>query len=108
MEGELEEAEKLRQEGNECFKAEKYESAIEKYTKALQMQGLEVSLEAALSSNRSAALASLCHKVRSRPAAASERDALFGLDPTQIAEMALKDAEKACKLESKSAKAQGR
>jgi Lon protease-like protein len=54
--------------------------------------------EADALTQRALALAALARRLRSRPAAASERAALFGQDPTVLAELALKDARRAAVL----------
>ncbi|MEW5316873.1 MAG: hypothetical protein WDW38_008217 [Sanguina aurantia] len=73
-----------------------FETAATHYSAALKASPRSATLEkATLLSNRSAAYASLCQAYRSRPASRSEASALFGLDPSYLAQLALKDATKA-------------
>jgi hypothetical protein len=44
-------------------------------------------------------LRSLCQRLRSIPAAQSEAHALYGLDPFTLAQLALKDAQRAVTLQ---------
>lgn len=52
-------------------------------------------LDVSLSPMSHVLLSSLCQAYRSRPASRSEASALFGLDPSYLAQLALKDATKA-------------
>ncbi|MCO5560539.1 hypothetical protein L7F22_014154 [Adiantum nelumboides] len=69
--------------------------AIKEYSKANKLLPLGHFL---ILSNRSVAFSKLSEHLRKIPAAVSEQNALFGLDPTYHAELALRDAEKVVKL----------
>eukprot|EP00271_Cylindrocystis_brebissonii_P006389 TRINITY_DN1915_c0_g1_i1.p1 TRINITY_DN1915_c0_g1~~TRINITY_DN1915_c0_g1_i1.p1 ORF type:complete len:548 (-),score=94.81 TRINITY_DN1915_c0_g1_i1:134-1777(-) len=86
----------LLREGNAAFASQQFEQAIELYSRALLAKpGLNAFL---LLSNRCAAFCSLSRRLREIPAAQSEQKALYGLDPTSLAQLALRDAEKVLKL----------
>lgn len=50
-------------------------------------------------------LCSLCQRLRNIPAAQSEAHALYGLDPLTLAQLSLKDAERAVSLQPRWPKA---
>ncbi|GIL76200.1 hypothetical protein Vretifemale_5693 [Volvox reticuliferus] len=93
--------------GNNLFNAQKYGEAATAYTEALRYAH-DADDVATLLSDRSAAYASLSRTYRSRPARTSEYRALFDLDPTSLAQMALKDAERAVAVRPGWAKAHSR
>ncbi|KAI8471643.1 MAG: PUA-like domain-containing protein [Monoraphidium minutum] len=79
--------------------ARRWEQATKQFTLALKFaRGADKEAAAVLLSNRSAGLASWSMQLRSRPAALSESRALYAPDPTHLAQLALKDAEKAIQL----------
>lgn len=85
----------LMQEGNLAFRNHKYEEAIEIYSRAMQSRTANKAL---LHSNRCAAFCRLAQLLRQIPAAQSERSALYGLDVTSLAELALRDSDKLVQL----------
>ncbi|KAI5056413.1 hypothetical protein GOP47_0028231 [Adiantum capillus-veneris] len=87
--------EKARQPPN--ARKEEKAQAIKEYSKANKLLPLGHFL---ILSNRSVAFSKLSQHLRKIPAAVSEQNALFGLDPTSHAELALRDAEKVLKLKN--------
>ncbi|CAM6114139.1 unnamed protein product [Calypogeia fissa] len=83
------------QVGNRAFRAGEYHRAIEAFSEALQAQPAD---SAILLSNRCASFCRLSQQLREIPASTSEENALFGLDPMSLVQVALKDAEKLLKL----------
>ncbi|XP_077224075.1 zinc finger (C3HC4-type RING finger) family protein [Tasmannia lanceolata] len=80
----------LMQSGNQAFRESRIEEAIACYSKAQRIKpGDPIIL-----SNRSFAFCRISQELRNRPASVSEDQPLNGLDPTTLAELALKDAEK--------------
>ncbi|KIZ03391.1 hypothetical protein MNEG_4574, partial [Monoraphidium neglectum] len=104
LEGDVEsQQEKLVQKhkntGNALFAEQKWEQASKQFTLALKFAPPgDKEAAAVLLSNRSAALCSWSMQLRSRPAALSESRAIFAPDPTHLAQLALKDAERAAQL----------
>ncbi|GLC50546.1 hypothetical protein PLESTB_000391800 [Pleodorina starrii] len=96
-----------KERGKGLFNAQQYGEAANAYTEALRYAH-DADDVATLLSNRSAAYASLSRMYRSRPARTSEYSALFDLDPTSLALMALKDAERAATVRPDWAKAHSR
>ncbi|PNW70368.1 hypothetical protein CHLRE_17g716850v5 [Chlamydomonas reinhardtii] len=96
-----------KERGNKLFSSQLYGEAAAAYTEALRLARQPQDV-ATLLSNRSAAYASLSRSYRSRPARRSECAALFDLDPTSLAQMALKDADRAVALRPDWAKAYSR
>ncbi|OAE28627.1 hypothetical protein AXG93_1335s1190 [Marchantia polymorpha subsp. ruderalis] len=95
----------LLEVGNAAFRSEKYDEAIKVYSDALEVLPFDLEkhrgplmLEPVLLSNRCAAYCKLSERLRKIPAELSEERALFGLDPTSLVQLALKDGEKAIKL----------
>ncbi|KAJ8753287.1 hypothetical protein K2173_019686 [Erythroxylum novogranatense] len=80
----------LVQNGNKAFRQNRFEEAINCYSRANNMKPGDV----IILSNRSAAYIRISQYLKQRPASASEDRPLNGLDPTVHAELALKDAEK--------------
>ncbi|GLI64935.1 hypothetical protein VaNZ11_008336 [Volvox africanus] len=93
--------------GDSLFSAQKYGEAATAYTEALRYAH-DADDVATLLSNRSASYASLSRTYRGRPARTSEYHALFDLDPTSLAQMALKDAERAVAVRPNWAKTHSR
>ncbi|XP_043724542.1 LON peptidase N-terminal domain and RING finger protein 1 [Telopea speciosissima] len=90
----------LIQKGNKEFRENKFQDAINSYSKAHNLKpGDPIIL-----SNRSVAFSRMSQFLRDRPATASEYSPLNGLDPTTHAELALKDAEKVMSIQSNSPK----
>lgn len=88
------------QNGNEAFRANRFEEAINCYSRANNIKpGDHVII-----GNRSAAYIRISHYLKHRPPSTSEYRPLNGLDPTTHAELALKDAEKLNNLQSNSVK----
>ncbi|XP_057836643.2 uncharacterized protein LOC131046863 isoform X3 [Cryptomeria japonica] len=87
-------------QGNRAFRDRQLEDvpiiAISLYSKALRLQPNDP----IILNNRSAAFYCYSQRLRNRPAALSEIQALSGMDPTVHSELALKDAEKALKSQS--------
>ncbi|KAG2424301.1 hypothetical protein HYH02_015191 [Chlamydomonas schloesseri] len=96
-----------KERGNKLFSSQLYGEAAAAYTEALRLARQPEDV-ATLLSNRSAAYASLSRMYRSRPARRSECAALFDLDPTSLAQMALKDADRAVSLRPDWSKAYSR
>ena len=84
-------------EGKALCEKGAFSEAIEKYTQVLQSKVVDDARDAEVHWLRSHTYCQMCDDLRSRPAQASERHALFGFDIHQIAEMAFSDAEKARK-----------
>eukprot|EP00879_Flechtneria_rotunda_P017965 GHRR01018829.1.p1 GENE.GHRR01018829.1~~GHRR01018829.1.p1 ORF type:complete len:156 (+),score=43.16 GHRR01018829.1:331-798(+) len=91
-------AAKHQARGDEAAQYKEWEVAVREYTTALRY-AVGPQEECALLSKRSEALCKLCRHIRSIPARTSERRALYGQDPTQMAQLALKDAEKGTQLQ---------
>eukprot|EP00850_Spirogloea_muscicola_P020279 SM000211S06649 [mRNA] locus=s211:151531:156544:- [translate_table: standard] len=87
-----EEAAQCLRAGNEAYRQGQFADAIQSYTQGLQEHPRDPSL---LLGNRCAAFCSLSRWLRQIPAAQSEQQALSGLDPISLAQLAVKDAEKA-------------
>ncbi|XP_050222779.2 uncharacterized protein LOC126672874 [Mercurialis annua] len=88
----------LVQNGNKAFRENRFEEAINCYSRANNVKpGDPVIL-----GNRSAAYSRISQFLKHRPPSASEYKPLSGLDPTIHAELALKDAEKVMNLRSSS------
>ncbi|XP_023003950.1 probable receptor-like protein kinase At5g61350 [Cucurbita maxima] len=88
------------QNGNRAFRDNNFEEAIKCYSRANNIKpGDPVILN-----NRSAAYIRISRFLKDRPPSASEYRPLNGLDPTVLAELALKDAEKLMDQCSKSVK----
>ncbi|KAF8399530.1 hypothetical protein HHK36_015397 [Tetracentron sinense] len=90
----------LMQKGNRAFRENRFEEAINYYSKAHNIKPSDP----VILTNRSAAFSRVSQFLRSRPASASEYKPLNGLDPTTYAELALKDAEKVMNFRSNSTK----
>jgi tetratricopeptide (TPR) repeat protein len=90
--------------GAEAMSKGKYEAAVAIFTAALRaLRATEDAADSAgdaadtrllLLSNRSSAFAGVSEAYRTRPASRSESSALYGLDPTHLAQLALADADK--------------
>ncbi|KAK9808920.1 hypothetical protein WJX72_006425 [[Myrmecia] bisecta] len=80
--------------------AGKLEGSIHDLTMALKAAS-DTAEEAELLCKRSAAFANLSRVLRDRSAAQSEAHALFGVDPFHLAQLALRDAQKAISLQPK-------
>ncbi|KAF5734678.1 receptor-like protein kinase [Tripterygium wilfordii] len=90
----------LMQTGNQALAEQRFEEAINCYSRANNIKpGDPVIL-----GNRSSAYISFSQFLKQRPASTSESQPLNGLDPTIHAELALKDAEKRLNLRSDSVK----
>ncbi|WIA19665.1 hypothetical protein OEZ85_005596 [Tetradesmus obliquus] len=87
-------AAKHARRGDQAVANAEWQQAVHHFTSALKCTR-DVQQEAALLSRRSQALCNMCKHIRSIPARTSERRALYGHDPTHLAQLALKDAEKA-------------
>ncbi|GAQ84626.1 zinc finger (c3hc4-type ring finger) family protein [Klebsormidium nitens] len=87
------------QQGNAHLEAGKTEQAIDEYTLALRLRPKQAH---GVLQNRSAAFARLSRQLRVIPAAQSESRALYGLDPLSLAQLALKDADRAIELQADS------
>ncbi|XP_024524849.1 LON peptidase N-terminal domain and RING finger protein 1-like isoform X1 [Selaginella moellendorffii] len=81
--------------GNDLYRRGKYNEAICAYSKVYQ-KGVPHS--GILLSNRCAAYCKFNEYLRRVPASVSEENALYGRDPMELAQLALKDAEKLMKL----------
>ncbi|BDA43943.1 LON peptidase N-terminal domain and RING finger protein 3 [Coccomyxa sp. Obi] len=90
----------LKRRGHMEVAAGQFENAINAFSLALKL-ARDSDEEARMLCHRSNAFASLCRKLRSIPAAQSEAHALYGLDPFTLAQLALKDAERAVTLQPK-------
>lgn len=88
--------------GNDAFRDGEYDLAIKAFSEALQLQPADPAI---LLSNRCASFCRLSQQLRKIPAETSEENALFGLDPMSLVQVALKDAEKLLKLRPKWPKA---
>ncbi|GMY15577.1 LON peptidase N-terminal domain and RING finger protein 1 isoform X1 [Fagus crenata] len=88
------------QNGNEAFRANRFEEAINCYSRANNIKPGDP----VIIGNRSAAYIRISHYLKHRPPSTSEYRPLNGLDPTTHAELALKDAEKLNNLQSNSVK----
>ncbi|KAH7529021.1 hypothetical protein FEM48_Zijuj05G0139400 [Ziziphus jujuba var. spinosa] len=80
----------LVQNGNLAFRENRFEEAINCYSRANNIK----QCDPLILGNRSAAYIRISKFLKDRPASASEYKPLIGLDPTTHAELALKDAEK--------------
>lgn len=90
----------LVQNGNAAFQENKMEEAINLYSRANNIK----SGDPIILSNRSAAYIRISQYFMHRTASSSERRPLSGLEPTTLAELGLKDAEKVVELQSNLAK----
>ncbi|PSS07941.1 LON peptidase N-terminal domain and RING finger protein [Actinidia chinensis var. chinensis] len=90
----------LVQMGNQAFRDNRFEEAINCYSRANTIKPLDP----VILNNRCAAYLRICQFLKHRPPAASEHRPLSGLDPTTHAELALKDAEKVLFFQSDSVK----
>ncbi|KAJ4839508.1 hypothetical protein Tsubulata_030126 [Turnera subulata] len=88
----------LVQNGNRAFRDNRFEEAINCYSRANNIRANDP----VILGNRSAAYCRISQFLRLRPASASEYRPLNGLDPTIHAELALKDAEKVISLRNNS------
>eukprot|EP00775_Hariotina_reticulata_P012534 gene12534-12667_t len=75
--------------------AHQWQQAVHEFTTALKFVLTGGEAEAAVLNQRSAALCRLSEFIRSIPARTSERRAMYHHDPAHLAQLALKDAEKA-------------
>ncbi|TQD78343.1 hypothetical protein C1H46_036092 [Malus baccata] len=91
----------LVKNGNQSFRENRFEEAINCYSRANNIKPCDPIILA----NRSAAYIRISKFLKRIPASASEYKARTGLDPTTHAELALKDAEKLVNLRSNSEKA---
>ncbi|CAL0305031.1 unnamed protein product [Lupinus luteus] len=90
----------LVQNGNAAFRENRMEEAISFYSRANNIKyGDPIIL-----SNRSAAYIRISQYLKNRAPSASEHRPLSGLDPTTLAELGLKDADKLVELETNSVK----
>ncbi|XP_061372959.1 uncharacterized protein LOC133315374 isoform X1 [Gastrolobium bilobum] len=90
----------LVQNGNAAFRENRMEEAIRFYTKANNIK----SGDPIILSNRSATYIRISQYLMHRTSSSSEHRPLSGLDPTILAELGLKDAEKLVDLQSNSVK----
>nr|KYP55791.1 hypothetical protein KK1_002016 [Cajanus cajan] len=90
----------LVQNGNAAFRENRMEEAINFYSRANNIK----SGDPIILSNRSAAYIRISQYFMHRTPSSSERRPLSGLEPTTLAELGLKDAEKLVELQSNSAK----
>lgn len=90
----------LMQMGNQAFRDNRFEEAINYYSRANTIKPGD----AVVLSNRCSAYLRFCQSLKHRPPSASEHRPLSGLDPTTHAELAFKDAEKLLLLRSDSVK----
>lgn len=90
----------LVQNGNAAFRENRMEEAINFYSRANNIK----SGDPIILSNRSAAYIRISQYFMHRTASSSERRPLSGLEPTTLAELGLKDAEKVVELQSNLAK----
>ncbi|KAE9604426.1 putative aminoacyltransferase, E1 ubiquitin-activating enzyme [Lupinus albus] len=90
----------LVQNGNAAFRENRMEEAISFYSRANNIKyGDPIIL-----SNRSAAYIRISQYLKNRAPSASEHRPLSGLDPTTLAELGLKDADKLVELQTNSVK----
>lgn len=83
--------------GDRAYRKGSYGIAIDEFTKALK--GVHNNAqEVQLLAKRSAAFAALSTEIRFRPAAASESQPLYGMDPYDLARLALKDGQRVVEL----------
>ncbi|KAG5019861.1 hypothetical protein JHK87_015716 [Glycine soja] len=90
----------LVKNGNAAFRENRMQEAINLYSRANNIK----SGDPIILSNRSAAYIRISEYFMRRTSSSSERRPLSGLEPTTIAELGLKDAEKLVELQSNSAK----
>ncbi|KAL2340735.1 hypothetical protein Fmac_008675 [Flemingia macrophylla] len=90
----------LVQNGNAAFRENRMEEAINFYSRANNIK----SGDPIVLGNRSAAYIRISQYFMHRTPSSSERRPLSGLEPTTLAELGLKDAEKLVELQSNSAK----
>ncbi|RDX60763.1 LON peptidase N-terminal domain and RING finger protein 2, partial [Mucuna pruriens] len=90
----------LVQNGNAAFRENRMEEAINFYSRANNVK----SGDPIILSNRSAAYIRISQYFMHRTPSSSERRPLSGLDPTTLAELGLKDAEKLVEIQSNSEK----
>ncbi|KAF3437611.1 hypothetical protein FNV43_RR20367 [Rhamnella rubrinervis] len=90
----------LVQNGNQAFRDNRFEEAINCYSRANNIKPCDP----LILGNRSAAYMRISNFLKHRPASASEYKPLNGLDPTTHAELALKDAEKLIGLQNNAVK----
>lgn len=81
-------------DGDRAYKKGTYGNAINEYTQAIR-KVKHKGLEGELLAKRSAAFAALSTEIRYRPASAS---ALYGMDPYDLARLALKDGQRVSEL----------
>ncbi|CAG9462004.1 unnamed protein product [Pedinophyceae sp. YPF-701] len=79
--------------GNAAREAGSFNEAIRAYSDAMEYATGQESIE--VLRLRGSCWTALARKIKSTPAAASERHAIYALDPTQLAQMAYKDADAA-------------
>ncbi|KAL1347319.1 hypothetical protein HN51_020787 [Arachis hypogaea] len=89
----------LVQSGNESFRENRMEEAISFYSRANNIKSGDM----VILGNRCAAYIRISQYLKHRTPSASEHRPLSGLDPTTLAELGLKDAEKLVDLQSNSA-----
>ncbi|CAD7703702.1 unnamed protein product, partial [Ostreobium quekettii] len=87
-------ASQTERDGDRAYDKGTYGNAINEYTKALKRDNCKA-LEGQLLAKRSAAFAALSTELRFRPATAS---ALYGMDPYDLARLALKDGQRVAEL----------
>nr|AFK34325.1 unknown [Lotus japonicus] len=90
----------LVQKGNEAFRENRMEAAINFYSRANNIK----SGDPIILRNRSTAYVRISKYLMHRPPSSSEHRPLSGLDPITLAELGLKDAEKLVELQSNSVK----
>ncbi|KAJ1406283.1 Zinc finger, RING-type [Sesbania bispinosa] len=90
----------LVQNGNAAFRENRMEEAISFYSRANNIK----SSDPIILSNRSTAYIRISQYLMHRTPSSSEHRPLTGLDPTTLAELGLKDAEKLVELQSNSVK----
>lgn len=81
-------------EGDKAYNKGSYSNAINDYTQAIRLVNHKV-IEGELLAKRSAAFAALSTELRFRPASAA---ALYGMDPLDLAKLALKDGQRVSEL----------
>ncbi|KVH99225.1 Peptidase S16, lon N-terminal [Cynara cardunculus var. scolymus] len=88
----------LMTSGNRAFREDRYEEAVNCYSRAHNIKPDDP----VILSNRCAAYLRIGQFLKQRPASASERRPLSGLDPTTHASLALKDAEQLMNIQNNS------
>lgn len=85
---------RLTVQGDEAMVNGKFDLAVEAYTRAMK-DASTPEVEADLCIRRSAAFSRLAELLRTIPPEVSERSPLYAMDPTHLARMALRDAQRA-------------